>query len=282
MTATPSEKKVEKAKESLPVTSFAIPLVASIQDILRATKVLSDSGGQARWGDIMASFGTKSSEKNILNCALNSAVAFELIQPHKKKASYVLSEDGKKLLSSQENLQKTVLMEKFLRFEGYRKILVAIKNNKDNQLKKQTITEMWSQIRDGLKLNTRQAYTFTFSSVGVWCGALTDTGQTCLLTPEAQTILTQILEGDKGKEGILQSLSSSPPKTSTTASVTSGSSVVNCPHCGKMDVAVENEELLQTLSSAEVHTLIIKSTYYCRGCSRTFSAINQRPVRMND
>jgi hypothetical protein len=259
-------------------------MVVSIQDILRAIKILSDSGGQARYKDISTSFGTKPSEKNLLNWALNSGVAFDLIHPHKRRMPYVLSDDGKKLLSSPEEEQKILVFSKFLRFEGYRKILVTMKHSGNSQLKKQTITEMWSQIRDGLKLSTRQYYTFTFASVGSWCGALADTGQTCSLTNEAGTMLAQILAGEQsGKKAIELQIPQIPtPRIPITTTASSNISGLSCPHCGKAEVAVENEELLQTLSSADMHTLIIKSTYFCKGCSRTFSSISQRPVTIGN
>jgi hypothetical protein len=277
-----SGKEAEKATEPISAASLSIPIAASIQDILRAIKILSDSGGQARYGDISTSFGTKPSEKNLLGWALNSGVAFGLISPHKKKMPYVLSEDGTKLLSLSEEEQKALVLPKFLGFEGYRKILVTMKNSENSQLKKQTITEIWSQIRDNLKLGTRQNFTFTFASVGVWCGALIDSGQTCSLTSDAQTMLAQILgtaEGKKIEHMLPQTLTPASLATTGLSPTVSGFS---CPHCGKTEVAIENEELLQTLSSADVHTLIIRSTYYCRGCSRTFSSISQRPVKMGD
>ncbi len=282
MTEKSSDEEAEKAKGPISAANLPIPMVVSIQDILMAIKILSDSGGQARYSDISTSFGTKPSEKNLLNWALNSGVAFDLICPHKKKMPYVLSDEGKKLLSSPEKEQKALVLPKFLRFEGYRKILVTMKNSENSQLKKQTITEMWSQIRDGLKVATRQNYTVTFASVGVWCGALVDTGQICSLNGEAQTMLAQILASEEGEAIEPLPPQTVTPRTSVTAGLSPTISGANCPHCGKTEVAVENEELLQTLSSADVHTLIIKSTYYCRGCSRTFSSISQRPVKMGD
>ena len=176
---TENSEKEAKIDKSTAASELSMPMTASIKEILRAVKILSDNGGKARWGEIASSFGTKSSEKNQLNWALNAAVAFDLILPHAKKAAYILSEDGTKFNSLQGDQQKAMLLQKFLKFEGYRTILVTMKNHQDKALKKATITEMWSQVRNNTKLNTRQNYTTTFASVGEWSGALADTGQSC-------------------------------------------------------------------------------------------------------
>lgn len=273
-----SEKEVKTEKPSAS-SELSMPMAASIKEILRAIKILSDNGGKARWGSIGTSFGTKSSEKNLLNWALNAAVAFDLIMPHNKGAAYILSDDGTKFTSLQEDQQKSMLLEKFLKFEGYKAILVTMKHNQDKALKKATITEMWSQIRSNMKLNTRQMYTTTFASVGEWCGALVDTGQSCSLNPEAEPILDQILRGEQPKTVKEISPAGGSPTDHSKGAGSAGLMVSNCPHCGKTDIDVENEELLQTLSSNGIHTLIIRNTYYCKGCSRIFSRIDQRIVK---
>jgi len=254
-------------------------MTVSIDQILRAIKILSDSGGQARMGKICTSFGTTASAKNLFSWALNSGVAFDLVQPHTGRAPYILSEEGKRFTRMTEDQQKAFLKAKFLKFKGYRIILVAIKNSTD---KSQTITDMWLQVKDNTKKGTRQNYTMTFASVGAWCEALVDTGQSCSLKPEAETVLEQVLKGEDVKVIVEPPLSGTTsadrlPKFGTTAL-----SVSDCPHCGKTEIGIENEELLQTLSSNNLHTLIIKTTYYCKGCSRNFSRINQRPLKIGD
>lgn len=280
MTEESSEKEAIKPKPSS-LSDLSIPMGASIEDIRRAVKILGDNGGQARMSKIGTSFGTKPSEKNLFGWALNAAVAFGLVLPHKRNAPYVLSEDGTRFTSLTEDEQKTMMLGKLLKFEGYKTILVAMKNNQDKTLKKQTITEMWLQIRSNTKLGTRQLYTTTFASVGAWCGALEEIGQSCLLKPEAETVLEPILRG-----GGQVSVQIPPAGTSSAGpSIVSGGAallVTDCPHCGKTDISIENEELLQTLSSDGIHTLIIRNTYYCRGCSRTFSRIDQRVVKIGD
>jgi hypothetical protein len=275
-----SEKEV-KIEKSTVASELSMPLNVSIKELLRAVKILSDKGGKARWSEIGSSFGTKSSEKNTLNWALNAAVAFGLILPHGKGAAYILSEDGTKFNSLQEEQQKVMLLDKFLNFEGYRAILVTMKNHQDKALKKANITEMWSQIRNNTKLNTRQYYTATFASVGDWCGGLVDSGQSCSFRPEAEVVFEQILRGgereqkEKLQEGV-------KPTGNSKGSEWTGLFVTNCPYCGKTDIGVENEELLQTLPGNGAHTLIIRNTYYCKGCSRSFSRIDQRILKIGN
>jgi hypothetical protein len=278
-----SEKQV-KIEKPLVSSDVSMPMAASIKEILRAVKILSDHGGKARWGEIGSSFGTKASEKNMLNWALNAAVAFDLILPHGKGAAYVLSEDGTKFNSLQENQQKAMLLEKFLRFEGYRLILVAMKNNQEKALKKSNITEMWSQVRNNTKLNTRKSNTTTFASVGEWSEALVDSGQSCSLRPEAERVFEQILRGgEQGQTNVNPKPSvEEKPIDSPKGSEWTGLLVTSCLHCGKTDIGVENEELLQTLPGNGSHTLIIKNTYFCKGCSRTFSRIDQRILKTDN
>jgi len=276
-----SGKEAEKTEKPPSVKKFSIPIGPSIEDIRRAIRILSDSGGQARIGEIGTSFGTKPSDKTHLGWALNAAIAFGLIEPHKKKTPYVLSNDGKKFLGSTEAQQRAMLLPKFLGFEGYKKTLVAMKNSQDKSLKKQAITDMWLQVR-AHKLGTRQYYTTTFASVGTWCGAITDTGQTCSLTPEGETVLEQILKGKEAKVPTkLPSVPTTPTAPLTTA-VTPALPAIYCPHCGKSETGIENEDLLNTLSSNGSHILIVKTTYFCRGCSRSFSTIGQRLVEAGD
>lgn len=282
MTNKSPEKEAKETKKLLSVQKVSIPMGATIGNIVRAIRILSDNGGQAKISEIRTSFGTKPSEKTQLGWSLNAAVAFGLIETHKRKTPYVLSDNGKKFLSLTEDKQKEMLLPEFLGLKGYRKILVALKNAQDMSLKKQTITDMWLQIRDKVKLGTRQYYTSTFASVGTWCGAITDTGQTCSLTPKGEAGLNQILKGEKGK--VLAQPPSTPttPKAPLGVSITPAAQVTHCPHCIKSEIDIEDEELLNTLSSNGTHTLIIKTTYYCRGCSRTFSVIGQRLVRTGD
>jgi len=128
---------------------------------------------------------------------------------------------------------------------------------------------------------TRQYYTLTFANVGDWCGAIKDTGKSCGLTPNGEKALIQILKGEKIEEVKPPVLPSggviSPPPTI----IQMGPSlqISNCPYCGKQEIAIENEELLNTLPIDGQHTLIIKYTLFCRGCSKSFSRIGQQVIK---
>lgn len=274
-----SENVTKVQKQLRAVTS--IPMSASIDEIIRAIQILSDNGGKARMNTIGNSFGTNRAQKVLFSTAINAGTAFVLVEPHKGRAPYILSEHGKKFLSMNQDQQKAFLKSKFLKFEGYRTILVAMKNSAEKSLKKQTITDMWLQVKDNTKKHTRKNYTKTFASVGEWCGALIDTGQSCSLKPEAKKTLEQILKGEDVPV-IAGTIPSGTTTTIPSTSVTVSLLVSKCPHCGKTDIDIENEELLQTLSANGTHTLIIKNTYYCRGCSRIFSRIEQRQVKVGD
>lgn len=277
-----SGKKVKETEKSSSIEKFSLPIVATINDIIRAIRILSDSGGQAKLTEIENSFGTKPSDKNLLGLALNAAVALGLVKPHRRRTPYVLSNDGKEFLSSKEAQRKAILLPKFLGFKGYRKILVAMKNSPNNALKKQIITDMWLQIRDKKKLRTRKYYSTTFASVGAWCGAITDTGQTCSLTPNGKTVLEKILKGEEPKLPTQQPSLPTTPKTPLTVPVTPTLPVTQCPYCSSADIQIENEELLETLQKNGTHILIIKTTYHCRGCTRASTKIGQRLVGTGD
>lgn len=276
-----SGKEVRVQKQSL-IASLSIPMAASIDQILRAIQILSDNGGQARMSKIGTSFGTKPSDKNLFSWALNSGIAFDLVMPHRSNAPYVLSEEGKRFRSMKEEQQKAFLLSKFLKFEGYRIILVAMKNSADKSLKKQTITDMWLQIKDNTKKGTRQFYTLTFASVGAWCDALVDSGQSCVLKPDAEKVLEQILKGEEVPQVTETIPVGTKPPTTPPAIPPVVLVVSNCPYCGKTEIGIENEELLNTLSVNGTHILVIKNTYYCKGCSRSFSRIEQRLLKASD
>jgi hypothetical protein len=261
--------------ETKPLTEFSIPMRASIEDIMRSLKILSDKGDNVRFRDISGMFGPKKSDRNLLSNSLSAGDAFDLIKPHRGKARYVLSQFGTEFLSvPEEQERKAMLLPKFLRFKGYRNILVQMKNSPDKSLKKEVVTDAWMGVKKK-PLNTRRLYTTTFASVGKWCGAITDTGQTCSLTPEGETTLNQIL---KGEEPTVLTIPPHVPPTPTPPISTTTLTSYNCPHCGKSEIGIENEELLNTLPSNGAHILIVKTTFYCRGCSRNFSVIGQRLV----
>lgn len=283
MEKTESRKETETSKKMenkrLPA-KYSIPMKASIENILRALKILSDKGGKTRFKDISGMFGPKKWHNTLLSYSLRAGEAFGLIAPHSGRAQYVLSEFGTKFLTAPDEQKKTMLLPKFLGFEGYRNILVQIKNSPDKTLKKDTITNAWLSVKKAT-LGTRKFYTTTFASVGKWCGAITDTGQTCSLNPDGEANLTQIL---KGKEIKVKSTATAP-RTSSTASppltIPSELSfqVAHCPLCGKNEFSIENEELLNTVSANGTNVLIIKYTFYCRGCRNTFSRIGQQTIK---
>jgi hypothetical protein len=276
MKKTESPKETEETSKTVKLSEeFTIPLSALMEHIIRALGVLADKGGKARFKDISGMFGAKRSNKALLSASLSGAVAFGLTEPHKGKAPYVISPFGKKFLTVSEEQKRMMMLPKFLGFEGYRNILVQMKNKADKTLTRDVITNAWLTVVGSGKLSTRKLYTRTFVSVGSWSGALEVTGRSCSLAPEAEEVLSQILKG-----GEVKPPPTMPPKVPPSTMPTGLSfQVAHCPHCGKAEFSIENEELLNTVSADGTNVLIIKYTFYCRGCRGTFSRIGQQTIK---
>lgn len=269
---------VERPQEE-PSEKIAIPLGATIENIIKALRILGDSGGKGRFNELAPMFGDKKSEKTIFSFSVNAAVAFGLINPHKGKSPYVISKDGEEFLSSEKDEQrKTILFSKFLSFEGYRKILIGMKNSKDKSMKKQTITNAWMSIAGG-KGSTRRNYTSTFASVGNWCGAIKDTGQTCILTQEGETALAQILKGEEIKtKPILEPMvHTTPEKPALQISL----EITQCPVCNKPNLVL-SDKYLDKIATKGGTMLIIERTFQCQGCSNKFTRIVKELVPSPD
>jgi len=273
-----TNKTSETKETKKTLVEVSMPLRASTDDIIRALGVLADKGGEARFKDISQMFGPKKSHRDLLSASLGAATAFGLTKPHKGRAPHIFSTFGKKFLTATEAQRKSMLLPKFLEFEGYRDVLVQMKNKPDKLLKKEVITNAWLNVAKK-KLGTRKLYTTTFASVGKWCGAIQDTGQTCSLTEKGLEILSQILKGEEVKPTV-PTAPTTPTAGPPSAIPTELSfQVVHCPHCGKAEFSIENEELLNTLPTNGTNVLIIKYTFYCRGCRGTFSRIGQQTIK---
>lgn len=268
--------KTEETKK--PSEKISIPIFATAEDIVRALGILADKGGNARFKEMAGMFGPKKSDNNLLSSSLNAGAAFELIKPHRGRAPYIISSFGTKFLTATEEQKKMMLLPKFLGFRRYRNILVQMKNEPNNSLKKEVITNAWLNVVRGSKLGTRKRYTQTFASVGKWCGAMEDTGQTCSLAEQGLEIFSQILKGEEVKE-VKPTRPTAPTRGVPTKPTGLSFQVTHCPHCGKAEFSIENEELLNTLTANGTNTLVIKYTFYCRGCSRSFSRIGQQTIR---
>jgi hypothetical protein len=276
-----TEEKEKNASEKSSLKQ-SLPIGATIEDILRASKIVMDKGGSVRFGEISNMFGSKVSEQNLLGFALNGAVAFGILEAHSGRAPYVLSTFGKNFLTAQNEQQPKMLLPKFLGFPPYRDILIGMKNREEKNLKKQTITGMWINIAGG-KIATRKLYTRTFASVGQWSGAIEDSGQVCGLKQEAEGPFSQILAGKEAEilqgndakktleatvsgEGIQKQ---SPQHLEQKAGPLSND-LVRCPICNKGDMVV-NEKYLDKIPTKGGTLLIFERTYHCQGCSNNFT-----------
>jgi len=276
-----NQEKQEKKEEKRVAKVTGIPMMSSIEDMITAIKVLGAKGGTAKIGDLIEGFGGKKKER-LLSSALGAAEESGLIEPHKKKRPYTLSDEGKRFLSASSiDEQKSIIFPHFMKYKGYQDIFIRMVNESDKALKKEAITEAWMRIVGGGTKNTRNFYTLTFASIGDWCGAIKDTGKSCVLTPNGEKVLNQILKGieiEKEKPPLPPSGGAIRPPP-TIMQMAPSLQISNCPYCGKQEIAIENEELLNTLPIDGQHALIIKYTLFCRGCSRSFSRIGQQTVK---
>jgi len=272
------EKEEDEEKKSQDVEKMqkvsGIPMLATMDDILKALGILLDKGSKATIKELLGPFGGKG-RKRLLSASLNSAMAYNLVEPHSGRAPFVVSEKGKKFLSAQEESgKKSVLLPEFVGYKHYRDIFIQMKRAPDTAMKKEAITTAWASITGGGKITTRRSYTMTFASVGDWCGAMKDTGKTCSLTSEGESVLEQILKGEEVSVGkIIQ-----PQKPVTGPIPISAIGAAYCPFCTKTDIDPKNEKLLDKVTTGEVTTLIIERTFYCRACAREFTRVVQQAV----
>jgi hypothetical protein len=231
--------------------------------------------------DLIEGFGGKKRER-LLSSALGAAEEFGLVEPRKERSPHTLSDTGKKFLSAPGvDEQKSIILPNFMKYVPYRDIFIRMQNEPSRALKKESITAAWMRIIGGGTERVRQFYTTTFASVGDWSGAIKDTGRTCVLNPSGETILAQILRGEepKGHTSQASNIERGTKGFSSMEQIQTPFEISNCPHCGKQEIGIENEELINTLSTEGRHLLIIRYTFYCRVCSKTFSRIGQQTVK---
>lgn len=266
----PTEKNVKT--EAKPSGEITLPIFASAEDILRASRIVMDKGGSVRFKEISKMFGEKPSDKNLLSNSLGAAAFFGILAPHKGKAPYKLSDFGKSLLTSpSEDQTKKMLLPRFLEYAGYRNILIGMRNREDRAIKKQSITDMWINIAGG-KVGTRQRYTQTFVSVGQYCGAIEVTGQTCSLRQDVESVLSSILKGESRSEDSEQVSTQATTNLDKISEKQVGQipiEISRCPVCNKTDLIV-NERYVDKIPTKSGTLLILERTIKCQGCSNRF------------
>jgi hypothetical protein len=265
----PTEKNVRtETKSSEEIT---LPIFASAEDILRASRIVMDKGGSVRFNEISKMFGEKASDKNLLSNSLSAAAVFGILEPHKGRAPYRLSSFGKSLLTAPNEEQTKMLLPRFLEYAGYRNILIGMRNREDRAMKKQSITDMWINIAGG-KVGTRKRYTQTFVSVGQYCGVIEVTGQTCTLRQDVESALSSILKGEsrpEGSEQISTHVTIASDKISEKQVGQIPIEISKCPVCNKTDLVV-NERYLDKIPTKGGTLLILERTIKCQGCSNKF------------
>jgi len=267
------EKKEEERKRARTAPT-GVPAKITIENILKAMKVLSDKGSPCESKELEGPYGAKSStDKELLSRSLALLARYELLTKSGRK--YSLSEPGKEFIASDEEKKKRIIAEKFAAFKYYQDIFIRMKNDPDKTLKKDDITEMWTTITGGSR-GTRETYTLTFSSIGNWSGVIEDTGRTCKLTPLGEKLIEgQEIEAIPG----IEKPPEAPPPPAIRPVPTVILETVVCPFCTSAEIGVISEEPVHLLSAKNGHIVYVKYTFHCRTCKQQFSRHGQQLIK---
>lgn len=246
-----------------------IPAKISIDDCLKAIKVLSDKGGTSKANDLEASFGGKKN-REFLSRSLAALSRLNILE--KSGATFSLGEMGGNFVAASEEEKKRILAEKVISYPNYNDVFIRLNNESEKSVKKEDITDMWINIAGG-GIDIRQKYTLTFSSLASWCGLVEDTGRTIKL----KALGIRLLEGKPSESGdILSPLSiTQPPLPSPSTSPPSPSGIV-CPICNGTEIGLKSEDIIQTIQTKSGNLIYLKYTYYCRNCRSEFTRLQQQ------
>jgi len=256
-----------------------IPAKISIDDCLKAIKVLSDKGGTSKANDLEASFGGKKN-RELLSRSLAALSRLNILE--KSGATFSLGEMGGKFVVASEEEKKRTLAEKIISYPNYNDVFIRLNNESEKSVKKEDITDMWINIAGG-GIDIRQKYTLTFSSLASWCGLVEDTGRTIKL----KALGIRLLERKPSESGdILSPLSITqpplvppstsqlpPPSPSTSPPSLSG---LVCPICNDTEIGLKSEDIIQAIQTKSGHLIYLKYTYYCRNCRSEFTRLLQQ------
>ena len=269
-----SKKKEEQEGKRARTVSKGVPAKISIENILKAIKVLSDKGSPCESKELEAPYGIKSStDKEFLSRSLAMLARYDLLTKSGRK--YSLSELGKEFIASDEEKKKRIIAEKFAAFKYYQDIFIRLKNDPDKTLKKEDITEMWTTITGGSRA-ARRSYTLSFSSIGNWSGVIEDTGKSCKLKPLGE----KLIEGEEieAVPGVKKP-SEVPPKPSMRAVPTAVLETGVCPYCSSTEIGIISEEPVHLLSAKNGHIVYVRYIFHCRNCKKQFSRHGQQFIK---
>lgn len=269
-----SEKKEKQEVKRVRTVSKGVPAKISIENVLKAIKVLNDKGSPCESKELEAPYGVKSStDKEFLSRSLTLLARYELLTKSGRK--YSLSEPGREFIASDEEKKKRIFAEKFAGFKHYQDIFIRMKNDSDKTVKKEDITKMWTTITGG-SISIRKNYTLSFSSIGKWSGVIEDTGKSCKLTPLGEKLIEggEIEAGPDIKKppGV-----PSPPSMRLVPTTVLETGV--CPYCSSTDIGIISEEPVHLLSAKNGHIVYVRYTFHCRNCKQQFSRHGQQFIK---
>lgn len=267
-------EKKERERKRAKTAPTGVPAKISIENILKAIKVLSDKGSLCETKELEGPYGAKSShDKELLGRSLALLTRYDLLTKSGRK--YSLSELGKEFIASNEENKKRTVAEKFAAFKHYQDIFIRMKNDPDKTIKKEDITEMWTTITGGSR-GTRETYTLSFSSIGNWSGVIEDTGKSCKLTPLGERLIEgqeiEVVPGVKKPPGV-----PSPPAMRPVPTAVLETGV--CPYCGSTEIGIISEESVHLLPAKNGHIAYVRYTFHCRSCKQQFSRHGQQFIK---
>jgi len=247
------------------------PAKLTAEDLIRAIQNVNDKGGRAKLGDLVELFG---GEKRREFLSRSLTFAFDLGFLTKDGASFVLEQGGKQLLGANEDDRKVALGAKLVTYQPYRDVLLRLRDEKERQLKKKTLTEAWSNIAGGGGRDIRQEMTKTFASLAEYAGLVEDSGMTITLKEEGLRLVETGTERHApSPQKVVQGAFGLVPPQGPVLTV-----AFVCPRCGGTDIGILDEELVQSFSVNSGNVVLIKYKLLCRACKENFARLGQQSI----
>lgn len=263
----PTDEHLGKGSKGGFKEALLVPAKINAEDVLKAVRVINDKGGSATVKDVVEIFGG-AKKREFLSRALGFDEKLGLLA--KDGLSYAITDDGRGLLTANEEDKKAMLARKLVRFKPYRDVFLRLRDEGQDGLKKETITEMWSNLAGGGGKKIRQGATMTFASLAEYSGLADDSGKTLTLRASA----VQFLQ-DGQQLGAPTTTTPPPPGGPVTLQ---GFEDVTCPRCNGKEFGVLNEEVVEYFKADGQTVVFLKFTFHCRTCKEPFSRHGQRFV----
>lgn len=264
MQAGAKEIQEKKAKEGGFKERLGAPAKFSAEEFVKAVRVVNDKGGRVLVKDVTEIFGG-AKKREILGRALAFAAELKLLA---KEGNYhSITDEGKGLLAANDEEKKTILARLLVQFAPYRDVFIRLRDEKGRALKKEIITEMWSNLAGGGGVGIRSLMTRTFASLSEYAGVVEDSGRTCVL----QTSADSLLQGATGARD-------QPLSPLIIGSTPSAPGTFSCPRCNGSDIGVLDEEVVNYFRANGQTVVFVKYTFHCRNCKEKFSRHGQTSV----